>query len=204
MARQSFSKAALHKEVAQIKRYQQFLPSLDLKRRQLMAERNKTATNLAKIEGLIQERRASIADNLPMISNENIVLDGLVTVSNYNIGYENNAGVNLPVLRNIELTVKPYSTYAKPHWVDQTVVELKAMLELMVKLQIEQRRLATFDAAVKKVTQRVNFFEKILIPRAQQTVKKITIFLSDNERAGIVRAKITKRKHLGKGETPCP
>ena len=75
------------------------------------------------------------------------------------------------------------------------------MLELKVRLQIAQRRLAILDAAVKKVTQRVNFFDKILIPRAKQTIQKISIFLADAERAGIVRAKITKQKRLKKGVT---
>jgi len=199
MTRQLLSKAVLHKEVAKIKRYQQFLPSLDLKRRQLMAVRSKVAVNLINIENKINLRRAVISESLPMISNENILLDNLVTMSDINVTYENNAGVNLPVLTSVGITCKPYSTYAKPHWVDRLVIELKTMLELKLNLQIEQQRLDLLDAAVKKVTQRVNFFDKILIPRAKQNVKKISIFLSDAERAGIVRAKITKKNRLNKG-----
>lgn len=199
MAKQSFSKAALHKEVAQLKRYQQFLPSLDLKRQQLVAERYKTAADLVKIEEQIKQCRAIITENLPMISDYHITLDDLVTISNVDVGHENSVGVTLPMLKSIDIVTKPYSTYAKPHWVDQTVIQLKCMLELKVRLRIEQRRLDILDAAVKKVTQRVNFFDKILIPKAQQTIKKIRIFISDTERAAVVRAKITKQKRLKKG-----
>ena len=201
MTRQLFSKAALHKEVAQVKRYQQFLPSLDLKRQLLILERYKAAANLVAIEEQISQCRIVITENLPMISDSRISLNDLVTISDVSVGYENNAGVNLPILKTIDVTIKPYSTYAKPHWVDQVVIELKTMLELKVRLQIAQRRLAILDAAVKKVTQRVNFFDKILIPRAKQTIQKISIFLADAERAGIVRAKITKQKRLKKGVT---
>jgi V/A-type H+/Na+-transporting ATPase subunit D len=203
MARQLFSKAALHKEVAQVKRYKQFLPSLDLKRQQLIVERYKAAASLATIEEQICQCRIVITENLPMISDIRIALNELVTISGVSVGYENNAGVNLPMIKTIDVAIKPYSTYAKPHWVDQAVIELKAMLELKVRLQIAQRRLDIINAAVKKVTQRVNFFDKILIPRAEQTIKKISIFLSDAERSGIVRAKITKQKRLKKGVT-CP
>lgn len=203
MARQSFSKAALHKEVAQLKRYRQFLPSLDLKRQQLMVERYQAATHLAKIEEQIRQCQAIITEYLPMISDYHIVLNDLVIISDVSLGHENSVGVKLPVLKGIDVAIKPYSTYAKPHWVDQAVIQLQRMLALKVRLRIEQRRLDILNAAVKKVTQRVNFFDKILIPKAQQTIKKISIFIADAERAAVVRAKITKQKRLKKG-APCP
>ncbi|TAL52457.1 MAG: V-type ATP synthase subunit D [Methylovulum sp.] len=203
MSKQSFSKAALHKEAAQLKRYRQFLPSLDLKRQQLVAERYKATAELAKIEEQIRQCRTIISENLPMISDYHIALNDLVIISEVSLDHENSVGVKLPVLKGIGITIKPYSSYAKPHWVDQTVIQLKRMLELKVRLRINQRRLDILDAAVKKVTQRVNFFDKILIPRAQQTIKKISIFISDAERAAVVRAKITKQKRLDKGAS-CP
>jgi len=203
MAKQSFSKAALHKEIAQLKRYQQFLPSLDLKRRQLIIERHKAAASLAKIEAEIQQRRTIVIDNLPMLSDHRIVLNNLVTISAVSVDHENCVGVILPVLKSVQTTIKPYSFYAKPHWVDQAVIELQSMLELNVRLRIQQQRLDILAAAVKKVTQRVNFFDKLLIPKAKQTIKKISIFISDKERAGVVSAKITKQKRMNKGAL-CP
>ncbi|MFA5984042.1 MAG: V-type ATP synthase subunit D [Methylococcaceae bacterium] len=198
MTRQIFSKAALHKEVGQLKRYQQFLPSLDLKRQQLTAERYKAAAKVKNVESQIAQCRQFVTDNLPMLADERIVLDDLVVISNIKVREENRAGVTLPVIEQLDVVIKPYSTYAKPHWVDQATVSLKRMLELKVQLNIEQRRLDILNKALKKVTQRYNFFDKIMIPRAQQTIKKISIFLSDSERAGVVRAKITKQKRLKK------
>ncbi|MDD4916053.1 MAG: V-type ATP synthase subunit D [Methylococcales bacterium] len=203
MPRQSFSKATLTKEVAQLKRYRHFLPSLDLKRQQLIFQRYKAAASLAKIEAQINECRAIVLENLPMMSDLRIVLNDLAVVSAVSIGKENSVGVNLPVLNAVDITLKPYSVYAKPHWVDHAVILLRRMLELKVQLSIEQRRFDILDAAVKKVTQRVNFFDKILIPRAEKTIKKIGIFLADKERAAIVGAKITKQKRLNKGSS-CP
>ena len=71
------------------------------------------------------------------------------------------------------------------------------MLELQCQQQIYQQRVAVLDKAVKKVSQRVNLFDKVLIPRALQNIRKIRIFLSDTERAGVVRAKLTKQKQAG-------
>ena len=71
----------------------------------------------------------------------------------------------------------------------------------MCASQVERRRLALLDEAVRKVTQRVNLFEKVLIPRTKEHIRKIRIYLSDAERAAVVRSKIAKRKHAAQGAT---
>jgi V/A-type H+-transporting ATPase subunit D len=73
------------------------------------------------------------------------------------------------------------------------------MIELHVRLTVERRRVALLEEAVRKVTQRVNLFEKVLIPRAKEHIRKIRIYLSDAERAAVVRSKIAKRKHAAEG-----
>jgi V/A-type H+-transporting ATPase subunit D len=196
MARLSFSKASLHKEGAQLKRYRQYLPSLDLKRQQLIAERTKAIALLEKTEHAIRRSYLFVERQLPMLSDENIDLEGLVIIKEAVFSEENIVGVRLPAIQTIEITCQPYSFLTKPHWVDQVVIQLKLMLELKIRLKIEQQRLDVLQKAVKKVTQRVNLFDKVLIPKAQKNISKIRIFLSDSERASVVRAKITKQKRL--------
>lgn len=199
MAKLSFNKAALHKESARLKIYQQYLPSLDLKRKKLIAECYQASVKLAQTEKSILQCRRFIAENLPMISDTAIDLTGLVKVASVNVVMENVVGNPLPVLAHLDIESKPYATFDKPHWVDQTAIQLKLMLELNIRLQIERRRMALLDAALKKVTQRVNLFDKVLIPKALMNIKKIRIFLSDAERAAVVRAKMTKQKRLKEG-----
>ncbi len=196
MARLSFSKASLHKEGAQLKRYRQYLPSLDLKRQQLIAERTKAIALFKKTEQDIRRSYLFVEQQLPMLSDENIDLSDLVTIEQVVFNEENVVGVKLPTVQTIEINCRAYSFLTKPHWVDQVVVQLKLMLELKIRLKIEQRRLDILHGAVKKVTQRVNLFDKVLIPQAQKNISKIRIFLSDSERATVVRAKITKQKRL--------
>ncbi len=71
---------------------------------------------------------------------------------------------------------------------------LRTMLELRVRVQVEQRRLGLLEAAVRRVTQRVNLFDKVLIPRTRDNIKRIKVYLADNERAGVVRAKLAKKR----------
>jgi len=198
MAKHTYSKAALHKETAQLKRYQQFVPSLELKRQQLIAESYKAAARVKQTERQIQTLYRLVGEQLPMLADERIGLEDLVTVSNVHVGDENIVGVHVPVLIGVDVDIKAYSCYAKPHWVDSAVIVIKQMLEFKLALKINQRRLQILQAAVKKVSQRVNFFDKILIPRAKKNIYKISIFLSDSERAGVIRAKIIKQKRAHK------
>ncbi len=196
MSRLPLSKAALHKEDAQLKRFKQYLPSLDLKRQQLVVERTKAMAQLSNTQDQIDRCYALVKEQLPMLSNEHIDLSGLVTIKQIDISDENVVGVRLPYVQQIKIYSQAYSLLSKPHWVDLLVVQLKEMLELKVKLEVDQKRVEILQQAVKKVTQRVNLFDKVLIPRAIQNIRKIRIFLSDTERAAVVRAKITKKKRL--------
>ncbi|MGR9117653.1 MAG: V-type ATP synthase subunit D [Gammaproteobacteria bacterium] len=199
MAKLSFSKASLHKEGKKLKLYKQYLPSLDLKRQQLMVERARVIAQLAETENLIEQCRQIVFESLPMLSNRSIDLEGLVQVSQATVGEENIVGIRVPILATVVVQTKSYSTYSRPHWVDQVVIQLKQMLELKLQLQIQRRRVDILEKAVKKITQKVNLFDKVLIPRARQNIRKISIFLSDAERADVVRAKITKQNRLKKG-----
>ncbi len=202
MSRLQYSKASLHKQSGMLKRYRQYLPSLDLKRQQLIAERAKAIKQMQQTEAAISDILRYVAEHLPMLAETSIKLDQLITIEKVHIGRENLVGVEVPALSNIDLHEKPYSFFCKPHWVDMTVRKLKEMLELQVRLKVEQKRMKILDHAVKKVTQRVNLFDKILIPRAQQNIRKIRIFLSDTERAAVVGAKITKQKRLKEASWP--
>jgi V/A-type H+-transporting ATPase subunit D len=55
-----------------------------------------------------------------------------------------------------------------------------------------ERRLELLASSAKVVSQRVNLFEKVLIPKTEANIQRIRVSLSDAERASIVRAKIAK------------
>ncbi|NOQ14523.1 MAG: V-type ATP synthase subunit D [Methyloprofundus sp.] len=196
MARLAYSKSSLSKESAKLKRYKQFLPSLDLKRQQLAAERKKAQQTLRQTELEIEQCYQKSAEMLPMLADKSIHVHNLVKVAQLEMTEENVVGVHLPVIKKLTIEVQAYSLFTEPHWVDQLVVQLKIMMRLKLQYQTEQQRVASLSEAVKKVTQRVNLFDKVLIPKAQQDIRKIRIYLSDLERAGVVRAKSTKQKRL--------
>jgi V/A-type H+-transporting ATPase subunit D len=199
MPRLALNKASLSHQMRQLKTFERFLPSLDLKRRQLMAERARERVAMDATRQAIRELREAVAAQLPMLANREIDLAGLVRVQAVSMGEQNVMGTRLPRLEGVEVQVRDYGYLAKPHWVDRLVIELTRMLELEVQLAVQARRAVLLEEAVRKVTQRVNLFEKVLIPRARENIRRIRIYLGDAERAAVVRSKIAKRKRAAEG-----
>ncbi|MGK7912782.1 MAG: V-type ATP synthase subunit D [Synechococcus sp.] len=194
MARLALNKSSLTKQKRQLKTFKEYLPSLDLKRRQLVTQQAKARKVLKDSQAKLAEIEPIVAQKLPMVGNEGIELTNLVKLTNVRTSQENVVGTRLPKLDNVDFEESDYALLGKPQWVDSLVDLLKTTLELKVQILVASKRLELLDGAVRTITQRVNLFDKVLIPRTQQHIKKIQIYLSDTERAGVVNSKIAKRK----------
>ncbi len=194
MARLSLTKASLTKQKKQLKTFEKVLPSLDLKRRQLSAEHNKTKKLLAQTQKQLTAIETEIADKLPMLSNQLVDLKNIVQVTEVELVEENVMGTWLPKINQIQIQVRNYALLAKPFWVDRLVELLKVALETQVAIQIIQQRVKLLNQAERIATQRFNLFDKVLLPQTKANIKKIQIYLADAERAGVVNSKLAKRK----------
>jgi V/A-type H+-transporting ATPase subunit D len=201
MAKAALNKSALHKQREELRLYERLLPSLDLKRMQLTGELRRAKDSLAREQAQVERERDRIAGQLPMLANREIDLSGLVRIEFVQMEEENVIGVKLPVLMGVVFNVHEYSMLAKPHWVDVLVDQLQRMVELRARVQLAQERVRRLERAVRRITQRVNLFEKILIPAAKENIKRIQIFLADAERAAVIRSKITKAMHAHQRRT---
>jgi len=194
MPRLALNKTQLTREVRQLDTYERFLPSLDLKRRQLIAERNKARKDVSASEETIRAIEATCGEKLPMAADSRLQINGLISVRAVDVVQENLVGLRLPVLEKVHIERVPYAFLARPHWLDVLGDLLENLLQLRIELQVKQQRLAILETAVKKITQRVNLFDKVLIPRSRDNIRRIQIKLSDAEKAAVVNAKIAKRK----------
>ncbi len=195
MPRLALNQASLMRESKRLRTFERLLPSLELKQRQLIAERMKAARLLAGLKQQIEQVDNSVARELPMIA-DHLALHNIVRIADLEINEENLLGARLPRLHRVQLETRDYSLLGSAHWLDRLTQHLSRGLELHVRLQVETERAARLEQAVRKVTQRVNLFEKVLVPRARANIRQITVYLSDAERAAVVRAKIARSKAI--------
>ncbi|MEE4659495.1 MAG: V-type ATP synthase subunit D [Halieaceae bacterium] len=195
MAKLALNKSSLSREKQRRSSYERYLPSLEMKQKQLLAERKKAQQILAEHETRIESVEADIARRLPMLTVQSIDLTDLVRVEDVHLDEENLLGTKLPRLQAVSCVVAEFGLLARPHWFDDTAMALQEVVRLKLERQVMRIRVARLEAAARTITQRVNLFSKVLIPEATENIKRIGLFLSDQERAGVVRSKLAKQKN---------
>lgn len=188
------NKGELGKQREQLRLLERLLPSLDLKRRQLTVAREHERAALRELESRCEALNRSVGEQLPMLADDKVDLAGLVRVREVELRQENLVAVRLPVLGDVTYEVGHYSPLARPFWVDVTVERLREACRLELELLVARERVRRLDAAVLRVTQRVNLFERVLIPDARRTIARIRLHLGETERAAVVQAKLSKQK----------
>ena len=194
MADIALSKSSLQQQRDRLRLFERFLPSLELKRQQLTAEYKKALQVLAEAEQGAEQASRSLPALLPVLGSVRMQLSGLIRIRRVEVAEEDVLGLRLPTLRAVEFDTAAYSLLATPFWLDDLVTCLKEVATYRLRVQVYRERVVRMQGAVRRVTQRVNLFEKVLIPNAKQNIARIQIFLSDVERAAVVTSKIAKGK----------
>src|SRR5260221_2477248 len=97
MARLSLSKSTLSELIRQLKTYQNFLPSLDLKRRQLLAEQEKARRELQELTHREEAHRPMVEKQVPMLRYTHVDARGIVRVSKTDVVAVN--GMRIPLAK---------------------------------------------------------------------------------------------------------
>jgi V/A-type H+-transporting ATPase subunit D len=179
MARLSLNKSTLSEQIKQLKTYRNFLPSLDLKQRQLLSEQEKARKELRELDDRVETLHPMVEKQIPMLGYTQVDVRGIVRVTKAEIVEENVMGIRLPKLGNLEIKVSEYPFLGKPHWVDRVVQLLQQAIEIRMHRQVMERRLKLLASSAKVVSQRVNLFERVLIPKTEANIQRIRVALSD-------------------------
>ena len=77
------------------------------------------------------------------------------------------------------------------------MILLERLVRTKIELDIVSKQKELLSQELRITTQRVNLFEKVKIPETVADIRKIRIYLGDQETAQVVRGKIAKRKVEG-------
>ena len=192
MAKIKLTKTELKAQTDALKRFQRFLPMLQLKKQQLQGE---IAGIVQKAEETTAKERA-VRDDLDhwvgLFATDEELLAGLVKVKSVNTGMANVAGVTIPTFESIETDVKEVDAWSTPAWVDNAVDTTTQILSLQCERAIYQEQKTLIEKELQLTSQRVNLFEKVKIPECKEAIRKIKIAIGDEQTAAVTRCKIDK------------
>jgi V/A-type H+-transporting ATPase subunit D len=198
LAKIKLTKNELKKQKDALKMYKRYLPTLQLKKQQLQTEirgiESRARTIAAERDRHMAEFRAWVAvfgeeDALKNPEGGWIISSGTIRTASGNI-----AGVDIPLFKGADFVIDEYDLFAKPLWIDRALDRLKAMLSLDLEIKVLEEQIVRLGKELRTTTQRVNLFEKVKIPETASGIKKIGIYLGDQQTAQVVRGKMAKRK----------
>lgn len=194
MAKIKLTKNELKTQKDSLKMFQRYLPTLQLKKQQLQTEIRaidaKAKAVRAQREQLVKEFDAWIA----VFGERAEFKPDMVTVRNIKKSTGNIAGVTIPVYEGADFRRGDYDLFAAPLWVDMAADRMERALSLDLEAEVLDEQVRLLSKELRTTTQRVNLFEKVKIPETKGNIKKISVFLGDEQVAAVVRSKISKKK----------
>ena len=192
------TKNEFKKQKDALKMYKRYLPTLQLKKQQLQMEirgiQARAAQVAAERERLLDQFQAWVAVFGEVAALQNPDGGWILSLERVQVESDNIAGVEIPVFRHAEFRTDDYSLFAKPLWVDRAIAHLRDILSLDIEIKILEEQIARLEHELLITTQRANLFEKIKIPETAENIRKIHIYLGDQQTAQVVRGKIAKNK----------
>ena len=199
MASIKLTKNELKKQKDNLKRFERYLPTLQLKKQQLQ-------TVIMQVDAELIEKRAEYRsfinglDDWVAVFSENSLFSDSKKIENLvkpekAISDENNiAGVIVPVFKELTFKDISYNLADYPLWVDEAIIRMREISRLNVLMKTLKKQSELLNRELRLTSQRVNLFEKVKIPETKENIRVIEIYLGDQQTSAVVRGKIAKQK----------
>ena len=194
MAKIKLTKNELKMQKDALKMYRRYLPTLTLKKQQLGAEIRGIEAKAKAVRREREKLEKDFGDWIAVFSEKDAFPSGLITVSNIRKGEGNIAGVPIPTYEGADFSRKDYDLYETPLWVDIAANHMEKAMSLDLEAEVLDEQVRLLEAELLATSQRVNLFEKVKIPETEANIKKISIYMADQQVSAVVRSKISKRK----------
>ena len=194
MAKIKLTKNELKVQKDSLKMFKRYLPTLMLKKQQLQTEIRTIDAKAKEVRQARVELEKEFDAWIAVFGEQEAFTKDMVTVKNIKKGTGNIAGVTIPIYEGADFSCGDYDLYETPLWVDMAADRMEKALSLDLEAEVLDEQVRLLSQELRTTTQRVNLFEKVKIPEAKANIKKISVYLGDEQTAAVVRSKISKKK----------
>ncbi len=191
------TKNELRTQQTRLTQFQRYLPTLQLKKAMLQFEVSQAMMEIEKLKEEARAIDAKVALFAPFLQ-EKVTIDLMeyAQIVHVKKQYENIAGVEIPIFKSIRFKEPDYFLFDTPAWTERATEFVREQVTAQEKIAIAEEKRRALEKELREVSIRVNLFEKVLIPRSQENIKKIRIFLGDQQLSSVAQAKVAKKKIL--------
>lgn len=194
MAKIKFTKGELKRQRDALKQFKRYLPTLQLKKQQLQIE-------ILRQRIVLEEKSRSRAKKISaaelwagLLSDPGIDIRPWLKPKEAVLGSKNIAGLDIPVLEEMSFAPAGYDLFLAPLWVDAAIEIFREIARLSQEMEVIEKGIELLSLELRVTSQRVNLFEKVKIPQAQENIRLIKIYVGDQMTNAVGRSKIAKKK----------
>lgn len=203
MTQIKYTKTELRQQQIKLTQLEKYLPTLRLKKAMLQLEINQVIQEHEQGMILMGEYVSKMEMWNPLLTDPDAeILFDACKVQRVDQHIENIAGVEIPLFDGVDFQEPTYFLFDTPYWLEDGIRGMQALIRTREEQKLRLLKKSLLEKELREVSIRVNLFEKIMIPRTKENIKKIKIFLGDQQLAAVSQAKVSKRKILerkGKG-----
>ena len=193
MAKFKLTKNEQKKQKDRLKMFTRYLPTLQLKKQQLQTEIRSIEARAAAVFERKRQLEADFRDWIAVFGDSFELKPEWIKIRAIRRGEGNIAGIRIPVFESVDFVETRYDLYLTPLWIDKAIVKMKEVIALDMEIKVLNEQIAVLSRELRTATQRVNLFEKVKIPETREIIKKISIYLGDQQTSEVVRGKIAKK-----------
>ena len=194
MTRLHFSKNELRRQQHHLQQYERFLPSLIFKKRVLQQELVKVKRCLLEIEKEVELEKDEMKLWSGLLTTVNHEVEVLFKPTKVRISKRSLTSAILPEFEEVEFFKRRVDVLKDPLWYDFGIPMLRSLIVSCIKVDILKKQIEILNQELRVTAQRINLFEKIKIPACIENIRRIKIFLQDQQIAAVGIAKMAKKK----------
>lgn len=187
------NKVSLRDQKQKVAMYERFLPALEARKQQLVMQlavvRNKIRDQRESMEKILEEIRswASLYWDMEQF------LRFYIAIREIRFASRNVAGLKIREFKEIIFDEPGYSLFRTAYSFDVVLKRTREAISLREHIKILEEQEQILLEGFRKTSQRINLYEKRLVPQCREGIRRITVYLQDQQAAAVGVAKVAKR-----------
>jgi V/A-type H+/Na+-transporting ATPase subunit D len=187
------NKVSLREQKQKLTLYQRFLPALEARKQQFLMQLGLVRRDIRRQEEALAALLAAIGQWSALLWDLEPTLRYFIQIEDLRFTMRNVAGLKIPRFESVVFANPSYSVFATPYSFETVLVRLREAIALREEIRILKEQERILSDGFRKTSQRINLYEQRLIPDCREALRKISVYLQDQQAAAVGVAKVAKR-----------
>jgi len=186
------NKVSLRTQKQKLGMYQRFLPALEARKQQFLMQLSIVRGEIAEHEERLQEIMHDIKSWGAIYGEIGPFLRYFVEIDGVKSTTRNVAGLEVPLFEAVVFSDPPYSYFATQPSFEEVLRQSRGAIECREAIRMLKEAERILYEGFRKASQRMNLYEQRLIPECHEAIRKISVYLQDQQTAAVGVAKVAK------------